>query len=95
MKELETEFVGKGQTKGFKFTQIKKTKYGYIYEVSDLGVVWYEVFKRKENVRYLCISYPSNKSFGLWAWTTKNLERANEILEDIDCLEYERLSNTF
>ena len=84
MRELETQFIGKGQVKGFKFTQLKKTKFGYIYKIEHLGRVWYEVFKRKENARYSVISYPRNKSFGVWAWTTSDVNKANEILEDIN-----------
>jgi len=83
MKELKTNFIGKGQVKGFKFTQVKKTDFGHIYKVDDFGAVWYEVFRRVENYRYSCISYPTNKAFGVWAWTAKSLSRANEILEDI------------
>lgn len=83
MKELELNFIGKGQVRGFKFTQVKKNEFGYIYKIEDFGRVWYEVFKRKENVRYMCISYPTNKSFGVWAWTTPKLDKAENILEDI------------
>tara|TARA_R110000744_G_scaffold148351_2_gene261415 strand:- start:23444 stop:23722 length:279 start_codon:yes stop_codon:yes gene_type:complete len=84
MKELEKEFIGKGQVKGFLFTQIKKTEFGYIYKVVDAGNLRYEVFKRKLNVRFECISYPSNKAFGIWAFTTPLICRANEILEDFE-----------
>lgn len=84
MRELKTEFIGTGQVKGFKFTQVKKTEFGYIYKVEHLSRVWYEVFKRTENVRYSVISYPRNKSFGLWAWTTSDVNRAHEILEEIN-----------
>jgi hypothetical protein len=87
MKELEINFLGRGQVKGIKFSQIKKTENGYIYELNDKGRVYYEVFKRKENVRYSCISYPTNKGFGIWAWTTPYLDRANDILEDINVLK--------
>jgi hypothetical protein len=76
MKELEKKFVGKGQVKGFKFTQIKQNENGYIYEVESNGFIHYEVFKRKVNRLYNCISYPSNKSFGLWAKTYKKLDSA-------------------
>jgi hypothetical protein len=82
MRELEKQFIGKGQVKGFKFTQIKKTKYGYIYKVRAQNSEWYEVFKRKENTRYSVISYPRNKSFGVWAWSTKDMSRAIDILND-------------
>jgi len=83
MKELEKEFIGKGQVKGFKFTQVKKTEFGYIYKVDTKHTIMYEVFKRKENSRYNCISYPTNKSFGIWAWTYKSLDNAINKLEYI------------
>ncbi len=83
MKELKESFIGKGQVRGFEFTQIKKTEFGYIYKVDTKNTIWYEVFKRKVNSRYNCISYPSNKAFGVWAWTVNSLDKANSILEDI------------
>lgn len=84
MKELEKEFIGKGQVKGFKFTQVKKTKNGHIYKVERFGRVWYEVFKRVENVRFSVVSYPSNKAFGVWAWTTNDKNRGFDILEELN-----------
>ncbi|MFK8059098.1 MAG: hypothetical protein AB8B78_03310 [Polaribacter sp.] len=81
MKELKEYFSGRGQVKGYVFNQISKNNYGFIYEVKGIDTIHYEVFKRKENTMYDCISYPTNKAFGLWAWTCDNLERANEILE--------------
>ena len=73
MKELEENFIGKGEVKGFIFTQIKKSEYAYIYSVNNGFSVSYEVFFRKENKQYNCISYPSSKAFGFWAWSaTKN-----------------------
>jgi len=83
MKELEKEFVGKGQVRGFEFTQVKKTEFGYIYKVDTKHNVMYEVFQKKENSRYNCISYPTNKAFGVWAWTYKSLDDALDKLEDI------------
>lgn len=84
MKELKEVFYGKGQVKGFKFTQIKKTNYAYIYRV-DTGVSkHYEVFERRENTQFNCISYPSNKAFGLWAKTTSSYNRALDLLETLD-----------
>tara|TARA_R110000764_G_scaffold55229_1_gene120618 strand:- start:70 stop:321 length:252 start_codon:yes stop_codon:yes gene_type:complete len=76
MKQLQKEFIGKGQVKGFKFTQIKQNENGYIYEVKANGLIHYEVFKHVENTRYECVSYPSNKAFGLWAKTYKQLDSA-------------------
>ena len=76
MKELQKEFIGRGQVKGFKFTQVKQNENGYIYKVEDRGSIHYEVFKRKENKQFNCISYPSNKAFGLWAKTFRKLDSA-------------------
>lgn len=87
MKELKTDFIGKGQVKGFEFTQLKKTDYGYIYAVNTGDRVFFEVFKRKENKQFNCVSYPGNKSFGIWAWTTPDIDRAYSILEDIKTRE--------
>ena len=84
MKELEEHFIGKGQVKGFRFTQVKKNEFGFIYKIEDFGQVWYEVFKRKENSRFMCVSYPTNKAFGIWAWSVKSFERAEYILVDIE-----------
>jgi len=99
MRELEESFIGRGQVKGFKFTQIKKNDYGYIYKVEISGRVYYEVFKRKENIRFNCVSYPSSKAFGIWAWTTIFIKSAEEYLEDITIKgeekEFDNLSNTF
>lgn len=83
MKELKEYFTGVGQVKGYIFNQIKQTKYGFLYEVKNNDDIHYEVFKRRENTMYNCISYPTDKAFGIWAWTTHDLNRANEILKDI------------
>lgn len=84
MKQLKEVFIGKGQVKGFKFTQIKKTKNAYLYRVDTGDSKHYEVFERKENTQFNCISYPSNKAFGVWAKTTKNYNNALELLEMLD-----------
>lgn len=84
MKELQEEFIGKGQVRGFKFTQIKKTKTAYLYRVDTGDSKHYEVFERKENNRFNCVAYPSNKAFGLWAKTSSVFERALEMLEEIE-----------
>ena len=78
MKELKSYFVGIGQVRGYIFNQLNKTDKAYLYEVSENNVVHYEVFKRRENTLYDCISYPTDKAFGIWAWTFGNLEKANE-----------------
>lgn len=78
MKQLEKEFIGRGQVKGFRFTQIKQNCHAYLYEVSDKINTWYEVFYKKENNLYNCVSYPSNKAFGVWAWTYHTIEKAED-----------------
>ena len=84
MKELKINFIGKGQVRGFEFTQVKKTEFGYIYKVDTKDRVHYEVFHRKENSRYNCISYPSSKAFGVWAWTFDTLDKAIIELNEIE-----------
>ncbi len=76
MKELQKEYIGKGETRSFTFRQIVAGKQAYIYEVSDAGKTWYEVFERKENKRFDIVSYPGSPSFGLWAWCIFGLEKA-------------------
>lgn len=84
MKEIAKEFTGKGEVKGFRFKQLKASKFAYLYEVSDdFAGIWYEVFKRKENKRFYTISYPSSKSFGLWAWSFSDLGLADIKYGDI------------
>ncbi len=82
MRELPEKFDGKGQVRGFSFTQIKKSEYAYVYRV-DLGNSHhYEVFFRKENTQYDCVSYPRDKAFGVWAWTCSEnsyIDKFNEL----------------
>lgn len=66
MKELKCNYY-----KGTKsYTQINQSLNAFMYEVADTetGHVYYEVFERKYNRRFNCISYPSDKAFGKWAW---------------------------
>ena len=83
IKELKTTFIGKGQVRGFVFTQICKTNCGFMYEVDNFGIKYYEVFKRKVNTLYNNISYPTDKAFGIWAFTTSNFDKAKIILNNI------------
>lgn len=80
MKELEKEFIGIGEVKGFRFKQIFANKYAYMYQVKhpDVHEVYYEVFERKINEQYGCISYPKSKAFGIWAWCITDYDRAKE-----------------
>lgn len=93
MRELELEFIGKGQVKGFKFTQVKKTNTGYIYKVDSGSHIYYEVFKRVENQRWGIVSYPKSKSFGLWAWSYATLPKAELKLLEFENAEIEKEVN--
>jgi len=79
MKELENQFIGRGEVRGFVFTEIIKNEYGYIYQVSNNGNIHFEVFKRKENTQFNCISYPKSPAFGLWAWSKSNIQDAYDV----------------
>lgn len=81
MKQLEKEFIGRGEVKGFRFTQINKSDLAYLYEVDCDGSIHYEVFKHKENTQFNCVSYPKTNSFGVWAWTKGTLQEAVEKFE--------------
>ena len=85
MRELPMEFVGVGEVRGFRFRQIARTDAGYVYEVvmPESGLRHFEVFRRMENERFGCVSYPKSKSFGAWAWTCDTLERAKEVLASL------------
>jgi nicotinamide riboside transporter PnuC len=81
MKELQKQFSGIGQVRGYDFNLITARLYGYIYTKSSLeGINTFEVFKRLENDVYNCISYPTDKAFGIWAWNTSTLDNAFEKL---------------
>ena len=78
MKELDECFKGKGQVKDFLFTRVMNNEYGYIYRVYADGRTHYEVFKRRENSMFNCVSYPTDKSFGVWAWTYRDVISASK-----------------
>ena len=67
MKELPLHFNGKGQVKGYTFTQISMTDWGFIYEAEHSGHIHYELFKKRLNHRFGMISYPTDKAFDIWA----------------------------
>lgn len=73
MKELEEVIKGRGEMKGFTLTQLKKSEFAYLYEVleEETGHKTYEVFRRRENVQFGCVSYPSSKGFGDYIYMGK------------------------
>lgn len=86
LRELPLEFVGVGEVRGFLFRQVSRTMFGYIYEVRVPGAeeCHYEVFRRMENARFGCVSYPKSKSFGAWAWCCDSLAKARERLKGFE-----------
>jgi len=65
IKPLPTRFAGRGEVKGFEFSLVSKTNWGFLYEVRDGGhTPHYEVFRRKINKRFNCESYPTAMAFG-------------------------------
>lgn len=65
IKELDLVIKGRGEVNGYTFTQIDRSPYAYIYESRDAyGVVVYEVFRRKVNYQFNCVSYPKCSGFG-------------------------------
>jgi hypothetical protein len=87
IKELPKEFIGTGEVKGFKFTQINVTNFGFLYEVNTGDTIYYEVFKRRVNKQFNNVSYPKSKSFGIWAWTTPKYLFALELLQSFSIIE--------
>lgn len=84
IKELELEFEGKGEVKGYHFKQIKKSDKAYIYEVTNLEfqTTHYEVFRRRENRLYGNVTYPKTNVFGKYAWTLLTLDKAIEFFNE-------------
>jgi hypothetical protein len=105
IKELENEFIGTGEVKGFKFRKLAFNEHAYLYEVSQNDVIHYEVFKHLKSP--LCIDfdkriysevdfrevYPKANSFGKTAFTFGNLKDAAKKMDEINNSEIERLKN--
>ena len=83
-KPLPKQFQGRGEVKGYVFTQIKQTDQAFIYEVNTGDSIYYEVFKKVVNRRYACISYPTARGFGIWAWTYMTLEKAEKKFDELN-----------
>jgi len=86
MRDLQKQNRGRGEVKGYQFTQIRQTEMAYLYEVSFGDRKHYEVFKKVINRRYACVSYPTSKAFGIWAWTYMTLEKAERKFDKLNSL---------
>lgn len=84
IRKLPEQFIGRGEVRGFQFSQISMTDRALCYEVRIKGTVThYEVFRRKIKNQYGCKSYLTAKAFGIWAWTYTCLEEAIKKLTSI------------
>lgn len=83
MKELPIKFSGTGEVTGWEYEQLLKGDNFYVYQRTKDGVTYYEVFKRVENIRFNCVSYPKQKSFGKWAWCCYSLKSVYERIDKI------------
>lgn len=100
IKELQKHFIGRGEVKGFVFTQLLKTDHAYLYQVEcdfssegyDRVGVHYEVFERRVNTRYGTVSYPKSTAFGIWAFTRKDFNVAVAKLSELDERVRERIA---
>ena len=90
LKELPLEFLGRAETKSnYLYKQIEQSPKAYIYEVTDIyESLHYEVFERREGHNEAwglhAVSYPHANAFGVWAWTTKDKQRAYEIFNELN-----------
>jgi hypothetical protein len=87
---IPTNFEGKGEVKGFTFTQVEKSEKMYLYKVKYEGFVYYELFEIRtaplcvnfENREYSDTEfrevYPKANDFGVWAWTFRDLKDAKK-----------------
>ncbi len=84
--ELANNFIGTGEVADFSFRMVANFERSYIYLVEHEGGSHYEAFLKKTTP--LCIDfekriysttdfkekYPKAKDFGIWAWTSKDLQ---------------------
>jgi hypothetical protein len=84
MKPLEKEFIGRGEVRGFIFTQILMSDKAYLYQVKPNGAIQFEVFKKRENTRFGTVSYPTSNAFGRWAFTYENFASAKKKFDELN-----------
>lgn len=78
---LKTHFYGRGEVRGFLFSQMEASDKAYLYRVTTpQNDIHFEVFKHKVNKSPVLdvpqVSYPSSRAFGAWAWHHGTLESA-------------------
>jgi hypothetical protein len=74
---LAKQFFGRGEVRGFSFTQLAENDHAYLYEVEEpCGAIHYEVFQKKIDDRFNTMMYPKSNSFGKWAFSLQTLDLA-------------------
>lgn len=94
-KELDEVIIGRGEVKGFTFTQLDQSDHAYLYEQKDdeFGDINYEVFRRRVNVQFGCVSYPKSNGFGdsiYMGKTFRDLDKAKEYFAHLNKLAEEK-----
>lgn len=88
IKELPIEFIGKGEVRGFRFRQLMRGQKMFLYEVYFDGLKHYEVFEYRlcftPMTKEQYVGYPKANSFGVWAWTYREYEKAVEKFNQIE-----------
>ncbi len=100
LEKLEKVFSGKGEVRGYEFTQIRDCRGAYMYIKThiDSNVQNYEVIRKivvpkiiwetKEKTGHYKETYPRSNRFGVDAWNFADLESAtikmNQIKKESD-----------
>ena len=84
MKNLNKVIIGKGEVKGFIFTQHNQSNKAYLYQVDTGHSIHYEVFKKTYRVNSKHHCFPTSKAFGVWAWTFTSIEEATEKFNELN-----------
>ena len=82
IKELPIEFTGRGEVRGLQFRQLMKGNHTLLYDVTYDGITNHEVFEIRICLTPITkesyVGYPKANSFGVWARTYRNYEKAVE-----------------
>ena len=81
IKELGKEFI-KNKERFIQIGYNPQTEVSLYKRIFPGGAIIYEVFKRKINKRFNCVSYPGNNAFGYWALTFPKYEQARYYLDN-------------
>ena len=82
--QLPKYFLGKGEVRGYKFTQIKSSTNAYLYRVDSVNNSHFDVFKKHIDTRYDKEYYPKSRSWGYSAWTFKEHKKAFRKFQELN-----------